>query len=66
MGLVVPQHVESSWARDQTHVPHIARRILKHWTTRKAQDVFFFNIYLHVFVWLHLASVAAGGILNLH
>ena len=35
MGLVVPQHVGSSQIRDQTHVTHIGRQILNHWTTRE-------------------------------
>ena len=35
MGPVVPQHVESSWIRDQTHVPWTGRRILNHWTSRE-------------------------------
>ena len=30
-----PMYVESSWTRDQTHVPCIGRQILNHWTTRK-------------------------------
>ena len=29
-GFVIPQHVESSWTRDPTHVPCIARWILSH------------------------------------
>ena len=37
MSLVAPWHVESSWTRDQTHVPCIDRHILNHWTTRKVQ-----------------------------
>jgi len=36
MGFVVPQHVGSSWTRDRTGVPCIARWILNHWTTREA------------------------------
>ena len=32
-GSVAPQHVESSWPRDQTFVPCIGRRTLNHWTT---------------------------------
>ena len=35
MGLVAPQHVESSYTRDQIHVPCIGRRILIHFTTRE-------------------------------
>ena len=30
------QHVGSSWTRDQTSIPCIARQILNHWTTREA------------------------------
>ena len=33
--LVAPWHVESSWTRDQTCIPHIGRQILNHWTTRE-------------------------------
>ena len=29
-GLVVPWHVESSWTRDQAHVPCIGRQTLNH------------------------------------
>ena len=36
MGLVVPQLVGSSWTRDRTGVPCIARWIPNHWTTREA------------------------------
>ena len=32
---VAPQHVESSWARDRTHVPCIGRWILNQCTTRE-------------------------------
>ena len=31
VGLTAPQHVESSWTRDWTHVPYIGRQILNHW-----------------------------------
>ena len=34
-GFVAPWHVESSWTRDQTHVPCFGRQILNHWTTGK-------------------------------
>ena len=30
LGLVVPQHVDSSWIRDRTCVPCIGRQILNH------------------------------------
>jgi len=36
MGLVASQCVGSSWIRDQTLVPCIARQILNHWTNREA------------------------------
>ena len=32
--------LESSWAKDWTHVPCIGRQILNHWTTREIQDLF--------------------------
>ena len=35
-GLVALWQVGSSWTRDQTGVPCIARQILNHWTTREA------------------------------
>ena len=35
MGLVAPQHVESSQTRDQTSVTCIGRQIPNHWTTRE-------------------------------
>ena len=35
MGSVAPQHVGSSWTRDQTCVPYTGREILNHWTTRE-------------------------------
>ena len=40
-GLVAPQFVGSSWTRDRTHVPCIARHILNHWTTREVPFVHF-------------------------
>ena len=36
-GLVALRHMESSWTRDQMHVPCIGRQILYHWTTREVQ-----------------------------
>ena len=36
VGLVVLQHVGSSWTRDHTTVPSIARWLLNHQTTREA------------------------------
>ena len=47
LGLVAPEHVGSSWARDWTNVPYIARQIPNQWTTREALffwSFFFFNI----------------------
>ena len=41
MGLIALRHVGSSWARDRTCVPCIARWILNHWTTREAPIIFF-------------------------
>ena len=38
VGLVAPGHMGSSWIRDRTGVPCIARQILHHWTTRKPWD----------------------------
>ena len=40
MGLVAPQHVESSWTRDQTHAC-IGRQILIYYTTREVRDYLF-------------------------
>ena len=40
MGLVIPQHVESSQTRDQTHVPCTGRQIINHWTAREVHAVF--------------------------
>ena len=34
-GSVAPQHVRSSWTRDQTHVHCIGRQVHNHWTTRE-------------------------------
>ena len=36
--LAAPWHMGSSWIRDRTGVPCIARQILHHWTTRKPWD----------------------------
>ena len=35
MDLVAPQHVESSWTKDQTGFPCIGRQILIHCATRE-------------------------------
>ena len=43
-GLAALQNVESSWIRDQTHVPCTDRWILTHCTTREVPEKkFFFN-----------------------
>ena len=36
MSLAALQLVRSSWIRDRTNVPCIARQILNHWTIREA------------------------------
>ena len=41
-GLVAPQHVGSSWTKDQTCVPCIGRQILNHWT--RDVPTYIFNI----------------------
>ena len=38
-GLVAQWHVGSSWTRDWTDVPCLARRILNYWNTRDPQDL---------------------------
>ena len=40
MDLAAPRHVESSWARNWTHITCIGRRILIHCATRKVLDSF--------------------------
>ena len=47
MGLVAPQHMGSSWTRDQTHVPCVGRQILNHCATR---EVPLLIIFKHHFV----------------
>ena len=42
MGLVAPQHVESSRTRDGTCVPCIGRQILIHCATKEVLKLFFF------------------------
>ena len=39
--LVAPQHVGSSWTRDQTRVPCIGRQILNHSATREVPPLYF-------------------------
>ena len=41
--LGTPCYVGSSWTRDRTGVPCIARQILNHWATREAQSLFLIN-----------------------
>ena len=43
MGFVAPRHTGSSWTRDRTSVPCIARQILYLWTTREAPNLCKFN-----------------------
>ena len=43
MGLVAPEHVKSSWTRDQIHVPCFGRQVLNHWITREVH-MFFLNM----------------------
>ena len=50
-GLVAPQHVGSSWTRDQTCVPCIGRRILNPWPTRELP--FKERSFLYVWCWLY-------------
>ena len=47
MGLVAPQHVGSSRARDWTHVSCIFREILNHWTTREVPFACFWTLISH-------------------
>ena len=47
MGLVVPQHVGSSWTRDGAHVPCIGRLISNHWTTREVPPGLIFKFFLN-------------------
>ena len=39
-----PRHVESSWTKDQTHVPCISRQILIRCTTREICECITFNL----------------------
>ena len=57
LGLVAPQHEESYWIRDQTHVLCNARRILIHWATREALESAFYHLkILNAFYHLHFSS----------
>ena len=58
-GLVAPQHVESSWARDQTHVPRLGRQTPIYCTTREVlwksfKLLFHFNRYHYLRYQRHL------------
>ena len=35
-----PNSLESSWSRDQTHLPYIGEQILKHWTTMEVPNFY--------------------------
>ena len=53
-GLTAPQHVGSSWTRDQTGDPNIARWILNPWTTREAlRQLLISMICSRAFLWRH-------------
>ena len=54
-GLVALRHVESSWIRDQIHVPCIGRRILCHWTTREICLIFSHN-------WTEIIDLGRGEV----
>ena len=56
LGLITPQHVASSWTRDQICVPCIGKWILIQCTTREVP------VCLFVYFWLHLVFLAAGGL----
>ena len=47
-GLVAPNYMESSWPRDQTHVPYIGRQILNRWATREVLNFLVFKRFLHI------------------
>ena len=51
-GLVVPQHVGSSWTRDRAHVSCIGRWILYHWAAREALLPIFNCLFLGNFTHL--------------
>ena len=47
LGLVAPQHVESSLARDWTHISCTGRQILNHCTIRETLQIIFDYFYFH-------------------
>ena len=57
MGLVVPQHVGSSWTSDGSRVPCTGRQILTHCITREAPELAFL---MHFLVILLLLLVVWG------
>ena len=61
--LVAQQHVESSWSRDQTHVPCIGRQILIHFTTRKVLPQYCFRVYCRsaTAMAIYLISIQLNG-----
>ena len=58
--LVARRHVESSWTRDQTHVPCTGRWILRHWTTSGVRFGIF-SVTRSLCSWL-LAAGAVGSV----
>ena len=63
VGLVVPQHVEYFWIRDQIRVFCIGRWILNHWTTREVLCVALNSWFLEekVSVLYESQSVSCSG-----
>ena len=47
LGLVAPQHVESSLARDWTHIPCTGRQILNHCTITETLQIIYDYFYFH-------------------
>ena len=54
-GLAAPQHVESFWTKDRTHVPCIGRQTLNHWSTKEVSLLIFKNC-LDLY-WLHATNI---------
>jgi len=48
---VAPQHVESAWTRDRTHVPSVVRQILIHYISKEVSQAFLTKLGL-LLVWL--------------